>query len=57
MEEDRKTLEQNFAGVDFQIFPTDYHTCVYPVFLLEKNARRSDRATQIVTKGEEHSLY
>ena len=30
-----KTLDQNFAGVEFKIFPTDYHTWGLPIFFLE----------------------
>ena len=35
MEKDKKTSEQKFSGVEFQIYPTDYHTWGYPVFVLE----------------------
>ena len=35
MDEDRKTLEKKFAGLEFQIFTTDYHTWCFPVFVLE----------------------
>ena len=35
MDEVGKTPEQKFAGVDFQNFPTDFHTWGCPVFVLE----------------------
>ena len=35
MDEDIKTPEQNFSGVELQICPTDYHTWDCPVFVLE----------------------
>ena len=35
MDKDRKTPDKNFSGVEFQNFPTDYHTWVCPIFLLE----------------------
>ena len=35
MDEDVKMQEQNFSGMEFQIFPTDYHTWGFPVFVLE----------------------
>ena len=35
MDEDGKMMQKNFAGVEFQIFPTDYHTWGCPVFVLE----------------------
>ena len=35
MDEDVKTPEQNFSVVEFQFFPTYYHTWAYPVFVLE----------------------
>ena len=35
MDKDVKTPEQKFAGVEFQNFPTDYHTCGYPILVQE----------------------
>ena len=35
MDEDRKTPEKKVSGVEFQNFPTDYHTWVCPLFVLE----------------------
>ena len=35
LDEDRKTPEQKISGMEFQNFPTDYHTWVCPVFVLE----------------------
>ena len=35
MDEGGKTLEQKFSGVEFQFFPTEYHTWGFPVFVLE----------------------
>ena len=35
MDEDRKTPEQKFSGVEFQNFPTVYDTWGCPVFILE----------------------
>ena len=35
MDENRKTPEKKFSGVDFQIFPADYHTWVCPVFIIK----------------------
>ena len=35
MDVNRKTTEQKFSSVEFQIFPTDYHTWGFPVFVLE----------------------
>ena len=35
MDEDGKTLGQKFYGVEFQIFPSDYHICGCPVSILE----------------------
>ena len=35
IDEDGKIPDQNFSGVEFQIFPTDCHTWGCPVFNLE----------------------
>ena len=35
MYEDVKTPEKKFAGMEFQFFPTDYHTWGFPMFILE----------------------
>ena len=35
MEKDRKTPDQKFSGVDFQVSPMDYHTWGYIVFILK----------------------
>ena len=35
IDDDGKTPEEKFSGVDFQIFPTYYHTLGCPVFVLE----------------------
>ena len=35
MYEEGKALDQKFAGVEIQIYPTDYHTLSCPVFVLE----------------------
>ena len=35
MDEDVKTPEQKFSGVELQIHPTDYYTCFFPIFVLE----------------------
>ena len=35
MDKDIKTPGYKFSGVNFQIFPTDYHTWVFPVFVQE----------------------
>ena len=35
MDEDRKTPEQKFSDVEFEIFVTDYHTWGCPIFVLE----------------------
>ena len=37
MDDDGKTPEQKFSGVAFQIFPTDYHTWEFPVFVIESS--------------------
>ena len=34
IDEDRKSPEQKFSSVEFQIFFTDYHTWGCPVFIL-----------------------
>ena len=40
MDEDIKMSEQKFAGVEFQICTTDYHTWCYPIFVLEDSLKR-----------------
>ena len=35
IDEDGKTTEQRFSGVDLQSPPTDYHTWGCPIFVLE----------------------
>ena len=35
MDEERKTLEKKFSGVNFQNFPTDFHTWGRPIFFIE----------------------
>ena len=37
MDKDGKTPEQKFSGVEFQIFPRDYHTWGCPIFFLESS--------------------
>ena len=35
IDEDGNTTEQKLSGVEFHIFPTDYHTWYCPIFFLD----------------------
>ena len=35
MDEDRNTRDLKFMGVEFKNCPMDYHTWIFPVFVLE----------------------
>ena len=57
MEKDGKNLNQNFVNVEFQIFPTKYHTWGCPVLVLRGSPTgRDDMDNQRVTKGKYRSL-
>ena len=57
MEKDGKNLNQKFVNVEFQIFPTKYHTWGCPVLVLRGSPTgRDDMDIQRVTKGKDRSI-
>ena len=57
MEKDGKNHEQKFSNVEFQIFPTKYHTWGYPVLVLSSSPTGgSERSIQMGNKVKERSI-